>query len=394
MCSTLDPVSRLLAAVEDVRRTEPALCERPARVSSLARVVAAATGLYLRELGLLDASGEFEAEGAASAASWVRRETGKTEREATGDVALARRLRALPLLSDALVAGDITAHTADVVARAALQLPEGLIAATEPALVDAARLMGSHELRRFLAEKVAALAPDRLKEAVKSQWERRALYVDRVGDMYDVRGSLEPLVGERLEIVLEALMERDRQEGDTRTRAQRRADALGILLDIAGESGGMPRARECLPQLIVVKVQDDPAHTTDGTVLTEGQLDLVRCDAVITEVVVNRGRRPLDVGRSARSVGRRIWLAIVVRDEGHCQVKGCSRTVSRCVPHHIVPWRYGGGTDLDNLILLCVEHHHALHDREIHLLLYDGRTLTPTGALPVGSRPPPHVRAA
>ena len=91
---------------------------------------------------------------------------------------------------------------------------------------------------------------------------------------------------------------------------------------------------------------------------------------------------------------RRLWLAVVVRDDGHCQVAGCNVPATRCVPHHIVPWRLGGPTDLSNLVLLCVAHHHALHDRDIHLRLYDGRTLTPTGALPSGHGPPPRVLAA
>lgn len=208
--------------------------------------------------------------------------------------------------------------------------------------------------------------------------------------MHDLRGALEPLLGERLDIVLNAIMERDRVEGDTRTRAQQRHDALETLLDIVGECEGMPQVRECLPHLIIVKEEDAPAHTTGGIVVTDGQLDLASCTAVVTEVVVAKGRRPLDVGRSSRSLSRRLWLAVVVRDDGHCQVAGCDRPANRCVPHHIVPWRLGGPTDLDNLVLLCVQHHHALHDREILLILYDGRTLTPTGVLPVGSRPPPY----
>jgi hypothetical protein len=29
--------------------------------------------------------------------------------------------------------------------------------------------------------------------------------------------------------------------------------------------------------------------------------------------------------------------------------------------HHIVPWKAGGSTDLDNLALLCEFHHHRVH---------------------------------
>ena len=395
MCSTPPaPTVALAAALDAVRDTEPALCERPARVAALARESARLTGLYLRELGQLDASGEFELESAASAVTWVRRETGRSEREARDDVRLARRLRRLPVLAAALLAGDLQPRTADLVARVALELPEELIAETEPALVDAARLMTYEQLRRYLAEKVAALAPDAVKDAVRSAFDRRRAYLDPVGDMGELRAHLEPLVAEQLDVVLNALMESDRRSDDRRSTPQRRADALALMVEMVCELPEMPQVRGSLPQLVVIEEEGKPAHTAGGNVLSEGQLDLVRCASYITTVTVSRGRRPLDAGRSARSVGRRLWLAVVVRDDAHCQVAGCSAPASRCVPHHIVPWRLGGRTDLDNLVLLCVAHHHALHDREIHLLLYDGRRLTPTGSVPAGAGPPPHVLTA
>ena len=394
MCSTTPPLDALSVALAGVRDSEPPLCERPGRVAALARAAASLAGIYLRELGQLDASGEFEQEGAASAASWVRRETGRSERDARDDVRLARRLRQLPVLAAALIAGDVPVRTADLVARVALQLPAELVAETEPALVDAARLLTYEQLRRYLAEKVAALAPDALKDAIQSAYDRRRLYLDPVGDMAELRGELEPLQAEQLEAVLNALMESDRRADESRTAGQRRADALALMVSMVCELPEMPQVRGALPQLIVVVEEGKPARTTGGNVLSEGQLDLVACAADVTTVTVTRGRQPLYVGRSARSVGRRLWLAIVVRDDGHCQVAGCSAPASRCVPHHIVPWRLGGPTDLDNLVLICVAHHHALHDREIQLLLYDGRRLTPTGALPADGRPPPHLLVA
>lgn len=394
MCSASDPLELLAAGVDAVRSSEPPLCGRAERLAAVSRQIAALEGVYLRELGIFEASGEFELENAGTAGSWVRRETGRTEREAALDLATARRLRQLPLLAAALQAGELQRHAVELVAKAALQLPAELIADTEPALVQAARLLPVHELARFLAEKIAALAPDRLRDAVESAYERRRLHLSPVGDVYDGQLRLEPLHGERLAATLDALMESDRVEGDVRSRAQRRADALVALLDLAAESPQMPKVREALPQLIVVVEEGRPARTTGGIVLTDGQLDLVSCAAVVTTVVVDEERRPLDVGRSCRSLSRRLWLALLVRDDGHCQVAGCNAAASRCIPHHIVPWRLGGPTDQDNLVILCVAHHHALHDRELHLLLYDGRTLTPTGSLPVGTGPPPHALAA
>ena len=394
MCSISPlPDAQLAAAVRAVADSEPGLCQRPERVSALQRSINAARGIYLRELGHVDASGELGTQGWPSTVTWLRREQGLPQRDAEDDVRLARRLRSLPVLSAAAVAGELPTRTVDLVARVLLQLPEDLIAATEPAMVDAARLMPYEQLRRFLAENVAALAPERLKEQIRSQWDRQRAHLDPLGDMNELRAMLMPLDAEVLDSTLNAIMEAQRQDGESLSLPQRRARALVALNEMALASPDMPHVRGALPHLIVVQQEGRPATTTGGNVLSDGQLDLVSCDAVITTVTVDAGRRPLDVGRSRHSLTRRLWLAVVVRDDGHCQVAGCSMPASRCVPHHIVPWRLGGRTDLDNLVLLCVAHHHALHDREIQLLLYDGRRLTPTGLAPVGSRPPPYVFA-
>jgi 5-methylcytosine-specific restriction protein A len=80
------------------------------------------------------------------------------------------------------------------------------------------------------------------------------------------------------------------------------------------------------------------------------------------------------------------YRALVVRDGG-CAVRGCDRPASWCSPHHVIPWQHGGSTDLDDLVLMCEAHHHALHDRERQLPLRDGRVLTATGVL-AGTGPP------
>ena len=44
----------------------------------------------------------------------------------------------------------------------------------------------------------------------------------------------------------------------------------------------------------------------------------------------------------------------------------------------MVPWEQGGRTDLDNLIPLCTEHHHLVHEGGWSLELHDDRTITLT----------------
>jgi hypothetical protein len=48
--------------------------------------------------------------------------------------------------------------------------------------------------------------------------------------------------------------------------------------------------------------------------------------------------------------------------ERHCRFPGCTNTTFTNV-HHVVPWRPGGRTDLDNLALMCLHHHHLVHSK-------------------------------
>jgi hypothetical protein len=71
--------------------------------------------------------------------------------------------------------------------------------------------------------------------------------------------------------------------------------------------------------------------------------------------------QPLDVGRATRVVAPAQRSALTVRDGG-CRFPGCDRPVAWCEAHHLRHWLHGGPTDLDNLVLLCRGHHHAVHE--------------------------------
>jgi len=65
----------------------------------------------------------------------------------------------------------------------------------------------------------------------------------------------------------------------------------------------------------------------------------------------------LDLGRLRRLASPALRHAVGLRD-GHCAFPGCEVAVYRCELHHIRPWQDGGPTRLDNLVALCVRHHH------------------------------------
>jgi hypothetical protein len=125
---------------------------------------------------------------------------------------------------------------------------------------------------------------------------------------------------------------------------------------------------------LVMPGRDEPVLVPPETVRR------ILCDAEITPVVVERvtadgaswtgklagllataARRVLYVGRAERTVSPRLRRAVERRDE-HCVFPGCRANPRRCQVHHVHPWELGGSTDLDNLALLCVKHHHAVHE--------------------------------
>jgi hypothetical protein len=115
-------------------------------------------------------------------------------------------------------------------------------------------------------------------------------------------------------------------------------------------------------------------------------------DADVSAVVVRNGvvlyaPGELNLGRSTRLANRaqRRALRGLYRS---CAIPGCGVAYDRCKLHHIIWWRNGGHTDLNNLIPVCSVHHGRIHNdgwvielgpnRELTLRLPDG-TIHTTG---------------
>jgi predicted restriction endonuclease len=88
-------------------------------------------------------------------------------------------------------------------------------------------------------------------------------------------------------------------------------------------------------------------------------------------VVLSERSEPLDVGRRSKVVPPPLRRAVIVRDR-RCRFPGCDRPHTWCDAHHIVHWADGGPTALSNLILLCRQHHRAIHAGRARLDMDDG----------------------
>ena len=152
----------------------------------------------------------------------------------------------------------------------------------------------------------------------------------------------------------------------------------GTLLSRCADDRFLPSGvRAAMLGSMRVPGDDEPA------LLPEVSLRRLLCDSDVTTVLVRHptscgesgaratsaiaaslrevSREVLYVGRAERVVTPCLRRALEARDR-HCTFPGCRAHVGRCNAHHVLPWEDGGGTDLDNLSLLCVRHHHAVHE--------------------------------
>lgn len=103
-------------------------------------------------------------------------------------------------------------------------------------------------------------------------------------------------------------------------------------------------------------------HELAATDLTPAARRRLLCDATVARLLLGPDSVPLDLGRATRTASPSQRAALVARDRG-CTWPGCDRPPAWAQAHHLVFWEHGGPTDIENLMLLCSHHHHAVHDR-------------------------------
>ena len=268
------------------------------------------------------------------------------------------------------------------------------ISAGEELLAEFAALFGPQDLRRLAQQVVDRIDPDGTRPAEELNADRRHFRIRHTPDgAYVGEFRLTGSAGAKLVALLDPLAKPrtgpqssqdqdasgsgpvdDGDHGDAgsdtgvgvgadpRTRGQRWHDAVEDLCDRALRAGGLPDAGGT-PATVVVLIdwQDllartGHATTSDGAMLSTGQvLDLAR-SADIIPVVLDRHGAVLDLGRSRRIASPAQTWALYARDGG-CSFPGCAHPPEYCERHHIVAWADGGQTNLDNMTLLCRYHH-------------------------------------
>ncbi len=323
-------------------------------------LINAATGRLVRLIGLVLATGSWEGAGIRSPEQWVAWKCGVGSGRARSLVTMARRLGDLPQTRAAFEAGELAEDQVAVVSRYAP-------ASTDAEVAELARQATVGQLRRALGSyrfaepsKTAEPEPEPAGEPVAEARE--------VVFGHDLDGSW------RMSAVLPsdegALVERALTEArqalflaDDKQRISW-ADALVAAADrsLGADAAHRPHRDR---HTVLVHVGATPAgdgiggHLHLGPPLSDGVRRFLSCDARF-RAVIDDGGKPVNMGRSARTVPERTRIVVEERDQG-CRVPGCERTRWLHV-HHIRHWEDGGGTDTANLLALCA-FHHRLHHR-------------------------------
>lgn len=111
----------------------------------------------------------------------------------------------------------------------------------------------------------------------------------------------------------------------------------------------------------------EPAVLEDGTAVAMSELARMLCDSEVGRIVMSADGVPLDLGSTQRLYTGQQRRAVIVRDRC-CAWNGCDVPAAYCEVHHIRWWiRDRGPTSVENGILLCVHHHHVVHQHDLHI---------------------------
>jgi hypothetical protein len=167
---------------------------------------------------------------------------------------------------------------------------------------------------------------------------------------------------------------------DRRTLPQKRGDILeGVLTEAIRATQDAPANLRTIGSVTAVITMAElesgrgfgVIEGTDETVPASVIQEMV-CDAGFYPVVIGVDGIPLKHGLLERYFTQSQRRAIVVRDGDRCIARGCRKRAASCHAHHVVFWSEGGRTDLDNGVMLCAQHHHALHEGAFEIKMVDG----------------------
>ena len=293
--------------------------------------------------------------GLDNCAEWLAWRCDLSMTTAREKVRVAHALKHLPLLSQAFSTGELSYSKVKAMTRVAnrdteQQLLEFALRHTAVTVAERCR-----ELRCGSATSIGT---------AERAWANRSLRIrrDRERNLITMTVELPLDTGELLDKALDKARDDEALEIpdliDT-AWSVRQADAFVNLLQgfLAGNTGNNSDN-----YLVTIHVDESALAGTDGRAAVP--IESVKrhcCDGHAVVITETSDGEPLGIGRKSRLIPKPVERAVRARDNNGCVFPGCTkRRFLNC--HHIEHWAHGGETGVDNLMLLCTQHHTLVHE--------------------------------
>ena len=305
---------------------------------------------------------------------------GLTSREAREVVSRGLVTEAAPEMGAVLASGGTTVAHVDALGRG-LKIAgaeRDAFMAHLPELVEASTTMTASQFDQLVKETAKSVVADDGLSTFERQRRETFLKMRTEADgCLSVSGKFDPISASILKSKIGRLVENMFHSGDREVPVDvmpwiepndhRQAQALIALVNGANEAVSDVPARAEIVVHVDLETLQHGLHT-GGTCRTALGGDLpvetvrrLACGAEILPVVLDGRSVPIDVGRSKR-------LATVHQRRAPeamhptCAIPDCEVIFNHCNVHHIEYWEIGGSTDLNNMVPLCLRHHHAAHE--------------------------------
>ncbi|WP_166789807.1 HNH endonuclease signature motif containing protein [Cryobacterium sp. TMT1-2-2] len=166
---------------------------------------------------------------------------------------------------------------------------------------------------------------------------------------------------------------------DTRSRSEKQAGILRAVFEAAARHPDTPTMGGAAPTVLVhININDlldgRGAGWIDGIdgPLTPNQVDELICAGGYQPILFGHNGTILHLGASNRFFTASQRRALAARDGG-CVIPGCTVPPHLTQVHHVVPWRQGGLTDIDNAVLICNAAHSSIDTSGWDIDMRDGR---------------------
>ncbi len=355
--------------------------------------MAAAQGRVLVRLGEVARRQSFRDEGATSLETWAVERFGVSVPTARAYVHVAEKADQVPHLVGALCDGEVSLDKVRAVLDVATPSTEG-------ALCEEAKACGVRELSDIAQMSAARQGAQRTGPPVRSEHDRRYLRFNDTFKTMTVQLPAESYAQTKacLEARAREIPSDDEVPSEDKVSSRGKASSGPVapagkvssagrrrwdqrlhdaFIDLIATGGAKSAQSSGTPFFVVAHVAlsalvQDSDEATDSGELTElaGELEhdglidtetarRIACDATMVVALDDEVGHTMYEGR-ARRFPTGAQRREVMRRDRRCRFPGCNAVTFTNI-HHIVPWKPGGRTDLDNICLTCRHHHGVVH---------------------------------